>query len=54
MGHSKIMDKLIKEIKKLDVNDLEKLYHKVQYLLLDKMFPKDKKGERHMRKASNK
>jgi len=44
------MEKLIKEIKKLNVNDLEKLYHKVQYMLCDKMFPKNKKGQREMRK----
>lgn len=47
------MEKLIEEIKKLDVNDLEKLLPKVQYILLDKMFPKDKKGKRHMRKEKN-
>ena len=47
------MKKLIEEIKKLDVNDLEKLSLKVQYILLDKMFPKDKKGQRHMRKEKN-
>ena len=48
------MEKLIEEIKKLDVKALEKLLPKVQYILLDKMFPKDKKGERHMRKANDK
>jgi hypothetical protein len=47
------MDKILKEIKKLNVDDLEKLYHKVQYILTDKMFPKDKKGQRHMRKVKN-
>jgi len=48
------MDKIFKEIKKLDINDLEKLYHKVQFLLLHKMFPKDNNGKRHMRKANDK
>jgi len=47
------MDKIFKEIKKLEVDDLEKLYRKVQYLLLHKMFPKDKEGKRHMRKVKN-
>lgn len=47
------MDKIFKEIKKLDIDDLEKLYHKVQYLLTHRMFPKDKKGQRHMRKEKN-
>ena len=48
------MEKLIKEIKKLNVSDLEKICVKVQYILLNKMFPKDKKGQRHMRKANDK
>jgi len=47
------MDNIFKEIKKLEVNDLEKLYHKIQYLLLDRMFPKDKEGKRNMRKVKN-
>ena len=47
------MDKIFKEIKKLEVDDLEKLYHKVQYLLLHRMFPKDKKGKRQMIKVKN-
>ena len=44
------MDKILKEIKNLNVDDLEKLVVKVQYELLNKMFPKNKKGEREMRK----
>ena len=47
------MDNIFKEIKKLEVNDLEKLYHKIQYLLLDRMFPKDKEGKRNIRKVKN-
>ncbi len=48
------MDKILNQVKQLDTKTLEKLYHKVQYLLLDRMFPKDKKGNRHMRKANDK
>ena len=48
------MDKILNQVKQLDTKTLEKLYHKVQYLLLHRMFPKDKKGNRHMRKANDK
>jgi mRNA-degrading endonuclease RelE of RelBE toxin-antitoxin system len=48
------MDKILNQIKKLDTETLEKLYHKVQFLLLDRMFPKDNNGKRHMRKANDK
>ena len=44
------MNKILKEIKKLSIDDLEKLVVKVQYELLNRMFPKNKKGKREMRK----
>ena len=36
--------------KNLPENELDKIIVKLQKILLDKMFPKDKKGERHMKK----
>jgi len=36
--------------KNLPKNELDEIIVKLQKILLDKMFPKDKKGERHMKK----
>ena len=44
------MNKILQEIKKLDIEQLEKLLIKIQYSLLNKMFPKNKKGERERKK----
>jgi hypothetical protein len=35
--------------KNLPENELDEIIVKLQKILLDKMFPKDKKGERHMK-----
>ena len=44
------MNKILQEIKKLNIEELEKLHYKIQYFLLNKMFPKNKKGEREKKK----
>ena len=44
------MNSIIKEIKKLKTEQLEKLSEQIQYLILNRMFPKNKKGERQMKK----
>lgn len=38
--------------KKLNDFELDKLIVKLQKILLDRMFPKDKNGERHMKNAN--
>ena len=40
---------IFKQCEKLNPVILEKLIVKLQYLLLNKMFPKDKKGKRQMK-----
>jgi hypothetical protein len=42
---------IINLAKKLNDLELDKLIVKLQKMLLDRMFPKDKNGERHMKKC---
>lgn len=42
---------IINLAKKLNDLELDKLIVKLQKILLDRMFPKDKNGERHIKKC---